>query len=287
VLKIKEAAAEIIPVRSITLSNGSVFECGKGAGVVAVRFDSEFRSPVGQFIKELIAAKMTRAFICMEKWYKHRTFKQNNLMWALLRILSQAVYSEYGHEDSLYQDVLDLYSPKTVSELTGKPRSKSSSDLNTFEMATLIEGIFYQIAENGCPVEFSETVKTFFRNWYVWRFEQKEDPIRYESEKDYRERVPYCEATLEYLGAYGTETYQGNIAHIVSKGAGGKDEPWNFLHLKGSVHVEEQHQHGWASFLEQYPHLRGKVDRAMEMSGKVKPSLSILQESVAIEEEIY
>jgi hypothetical protein len=286
-LKVKEAAAEIIPIRSAIRHDGIVIEGGKGSGILAVKFDSEFRSPVSQFVKEIFAAKNLRAFISMEKWYKHRTLKQNNLMWALLRILSQVVYTEYGHEDSLYQDILDLYSPKTVSELTGKPRSKSSSDLNTCEMATVIEGIFYQIAENGCPVEFSETVKTFFRNWYVWRFEQKEDPLRYASEKEYRERVPYCEATLEYLGGYGTESYQGNIAHIVSKGSGGRDEAWNFLHLKGEIHIEEQHQHGWASFLATYPHLKGKVDRAMEMSGKVKPSTSGLKESVEVEPDIY
>lgn len=55
--------------------------------------------------------------------------------------------------------------------------------------------------------------------------------------------------------------------HIVSRGAGGTDEPWNILWLCRFCH-RVYHDNGWVQFVEWYPALRAKVETAREMAGK-------------------
>lgn len=55
--------------------------------------------------------------------------------------------------------------------------------------------------------------------------------------------------------------------HIVSRGEGGKDEPWNLLWLCRYCH-RSFHDSEWVKFVEWYPALRAKVLTAREMAGK-------------------
>lgn len=55
--------------------------------------------------------------------------------------------------------------------------------------------------------------------------------------------------------------------HIVSRGAGGTDEPWNLLNLC-RMHHRHFHDVGWVKFLGWYPHLRAKVLEARRTANK-------------------
>jgi hypothetical protein len=59
-------------------------------------------------------------------------------------------------------------------------------------------------------------------------------------------------------------------AHIVSRGADAPDieKSWNWMALLWEEH-EEQHRIGWDKFLQIYSHLRGRVERARRMAGKL------------------
>lgn len=62
-----------------------------------------------------------------------------------------------------------------------------------------------------------------------------------------------------------------DVHHIISRGAGGKDETWNLLCLC-RMHHSHYHNAGWWKFVEWYPRLRAKVETAREMAGR--PTLS-------------
>lgn len=55
--------------------------------------------------------------------------------------------------------------------------------------------------------------------------------------------------------------------HIVSRGAGGSDEPYNLISLCRQHHGD-YHQVGWVKFLEWFPALGPKVRTAREMAGR-------------------
>jgi hypothetical protein len=82
------------------------------------------------------------------------------------------------------------------------------------------------------------------------------------SESEWREKYTYSQASGK----------QGLIvrAHIVSRGSDGRDveSSWNWLSLTYEEH-EEQHRLGWDIFLSIYPHLRGRVNRARNLAGKL------------------
>ena len=60
------------------------------------------------------------------------------------------------------------------------------------------------------------------------------------------------------------------LAHIVSRGADEihRDCCWNTMMLTPEEH-RKQHQVGWNEFLKIYPHLRGRVERARRIAGKL------------------
>lgn len=205
----------------------------------------------------------------VSKWYKKRTLDQNALMWSLLTILAHEVYNNKNLKDVLYEDMLDLYAPKLISPWTGKERNITSSKMNTVQMAVLIEGIFNELALQQIDVNTSQDIRKYWIEWRNWRGKQKVDPLSktYKDLQDYKQRVNYCEACQAWLFV-GTEKYCGHMAHIVSSGSGGSDEVWNRLHLCVEHHLYCQHQQGWSTLLEEFPHLKWKVDKAVEKSGK-------------------
>lgn len=51
-----------------------------------------------------------------------------------------------------------------------------------------------------------------------------------------------------------------DICHIRSRGAGGKDEPWNLIPLCRADHAL-QHFQGWERFLMSYPHVKKIIEK--------------------------
>jgi hypothetical protein len=195
-------------------------------------------------------------------WYKKRTIDQNSLYWALLSILSFEVYGEFHHEEEIHEEILAIYSPRVEGPLTRRQVPKRSKELTTVEFSRIIEGVFKELAEHGVSIESGARIAEYWRGWQTWRGEQEADPLveDYKNEGEYKDRIPYCEACLKYIGDAGG----GSIAHIVSRGAGGSSDTQNLLHLCDADHVLLQHQNGWEAFLAKYPHLSWKVDKARE-----------------------
>lgn len=196
-------------------------------------------------------------------WRNPRTLDQNRLMWALLRIMSFEVYAEFGHHETLYQDMLDLYAPKEVSELSGKVRNVTSSEMDTVEMARMIEGVFMELADlPDLEVESAADIGRYWEQWYSWRGES--DPLadRQESVEEYRRKIRFCEACRDYIRD------SGEVAHIASRGSGGGDAGWNLMRLCIECHRMIQHQHGWADLMKRHPHITGRVKAARARAGK-------------------
>jgi hypothetical protein len=88
------------------------------------------------------------------------------------------------------------------------------------------------------------------------------------TEETWRDRHPYSAASGK----------GGDIerAHIVSRGADHPDleKSWNWIALLQDEHLE-QHRIGWDAFLQIYPHLRGRVERARRLAGKLELKASL------------
>jgi hypothetical protein len=56
--------------------------------------------------------------------------------------------------------------------------------------------------------------------------------------------------------------------HIVTRGSGGPDEPWNILELCFSCHIGVFHGQGWRTACKMYPHLYARIVEARERMGR-------------------
>lgn len=254
-------------------------------GIVVVQVQQADRDLLKPFLRRYLARSQKAKELPILTfnfafWYKRRTIDQNSLYWALLTILAFEVFGEFHHEEEIHEEILMLYSPRVDGPLTKKPVPKRSKELTTVEFSRLIEGLFKELAEHGVSLESSARIVDYWREWNVWRGGQPDDPLSgsYKNADEYRERIPYCEACLKYLGA----DEPGSIAHILSRGAGGADDDWNLFHFCDSCHTGintpdsmkgfgkavVQHQYGWEVFLEKYPHLKRKWERAHEKAGE-------------------
>jgi len=204
----------------------------------------------------------------IQRWYKRRSLNANNLAWELATRLGQA---DRVSKEIVYYAVKELVDlPR--DEYKGIFVSRSSGELTTVEFARFIQAIVIECQTHVPAVEIRDIWILFTE----WRFAQEKDPLEgtYYGPEDYKEKHPCCEGCGRYLlttDKEGTDHHAGELAHIVSVGAGGgvgSRDDWIWLMLCTKCHLCTQHANGWEDLLTLYPHLRPKVDRARERSGK-------------------
>jgi hypothetical protein len=120
------------------------------------------------------------------------------------------------------------------------------------------------------PDYLQATVRDVFWEWEQWRGGLDNDPLDYADEEC---KVPATLAEWKKRHKVSDASGVGGAlerAHIVSRGSDHADieEPFNWLALTHDEHMF-QHSYGWDAFLREWPHLKGRVDRAREMAGKL------------------
>jgi hypothetical protein len=207
--------------------------------------------------------------------YQKRTFKQNSSVWKLVECIWLSMEKDPPTEEekyALYLDLLEVYADKTKNRITGELRPVHISESNSMEGARFIDGLLYHLA-TICDIQ-TDTASTVFDvmcQWEEWRGTLNVDPVDYSdldctkllTELEWREKHKVSEAS----GKGG----RIELAHIVSRGSDSPDieKAWNWMALLHEEHMQ-QHQIGWDEFLQIYPHLRGRVERARRMAGKLE-----------------
>ena len=216
-------------------------------------------------------------FLWIEFELKHqkRTFKQNSTVWKLIEAIWLSMEKEPPTEEekySLYLDLIDAYADKVKNRITGELRPIRISESNSLEGARFIDGLLYHLT-TACNLDYNtqSTVMDVLQEWEEWRGTLDVDPMDYSdlectkllTEAEWREKRVVSEASGQ----------GGNIvrAHIVSRGADAAsiEKSWNWVALTWQEH-DMQHNIGWDKFLDIYPHLRGRVNRARNLAGKLE-----------------
>lgn len=200
-----------------------------------------------------------------------RTYKQLKTLWALITVI---FISQNGRKPSeeekynLYLDILAEYADQVPTRFSGKLRPVHISESTTIEAAKLIQACFDIIVECcDLTIDLQADVRELFYEWEAWRGGLDKDPMDYDDDSEIDEgewRANHKVSDASGIGGYLEK------AHIASQGANpiAIEKPWNWLALTAEEH-RFMHQHGWAAFLEKYPHLRGRVERAQEMVNKL------------------
>lgn len=193
--------------------------------------------------------------------YQHRTFKQNNAVWVLISIIFQSLEHRNGtHEElyDLYCDLLEEYADKKPSRINGRLRPVHLSEMNTEQAGRFIDSLLFHLATLcELSVDLQTDVRKFIYEWEEWKNKPENEFEEFSSLEEIREKVRYSEAS----GKGGAL----HLHHIVTRGAcpAAVDKTWNIMVLTPDEHnFFHQQCKTWDEFLEVYPHLRGKVERA-------------------------
>jgi hypothetical protein len=211
----------------------------------------------------------------LELNYGKRTFKQNAAVWKLVECIWLSMEKDPPAEEekyALYLDLLEAYADKTKNRVTGGLRPVHISESNTIEGVRFIDGLLYHLSA-ACGLDYGtqSQVIDVLREGEEWRGGLETDPLDYAdlectrllTEAEWREKRVVSEAS-----GRGGDIVR---AHIVSRGADRPDieKAWNWVALLPEEHAE-QHRLGWDKFLDIYPHLRGRVNRARNLAGKLE-----------------
>lgn len=228
-----------------------------------------------------------------------RTLDQNALMWALYEIEADVMNGgRIGPgavtKDELYDRDMEEHAPVVTVEIakdqidavarlakikeTRPSWSReifaivdimiTSSKWDTKRMALHIDMQFDRLASMGVPMATATDVLHYWREWRRHLNDRK--IVLHEelmTEEEYRERNPICESCGKYVG-----DGSGILAHISTRGSGvttaeEKARPSDWLHLCPSCELwrtDSIHRGGWTKFIEQAPHLKFKVMRALK-----------------------
>ena len=182
----------------------------------------------------------------------------------------------------LYLDLLELYADKIPNKLTGTLRPVHISESNSAEGARFIDALLGHLA-SMCNLDYNAQTEVIdiLYEWEAWRGALELDPADY-SDLDCTTQVTYEQWKEKRL--YSEASGRGGAivrAHIVSRGSDKADieQSWNWVALLPEEH-ELQHRVGWDRFLQMYPHLRGRVERARRLAGTLELECKRKQRSV-------
>ncbi len=230
---------------------------GKDISVIRKLFSSKINREKRAQKEILLKCEIDAAF-------QQRSFKQLNAVWKLIEVIFE---SENGYKPveeekyELYLDLLELYADKIPNRYNRALRSIHISEANTLAAAHFIDGLMYHLSTMcSLTVDLQATVRNVLYEWEIWRGKQKKDFRDGMTDDEMRRTAVYSEASGIAGGV--------DLHHIVSRGAAPQfaDCAWNLLALTREEHGFF-HAHGWSVFLDKYPHLRGRVERAFEMAG--------------------
>lgn len=202
-----------------------------------------------------------------------KTYDQLKAAWALIDLIFQAMYFRKptsAERQQMYHDLLEEFAPKRESLLKkGVFEPITFSEMTKQELSSFIQSLIAFLAES-CDLDMREqmVVRDIFLEWQSYKSSLDKDPDDYDENGELLDMDTWRERhKVSFASGIGGPL---DMAHIVSRGAdiSFKDCCWNVMMLTHEEHMK-QHQVGWNTFLEMYPHLRGRVERARRIAGKL------------------
>lgn len=203
-----------------------------------------------------------------------RTMAQNSTLRGIERFIAWATIGEKPTDeevDMVHEAVIEQVMPQVTNTYNGKMYHKRTSEATTTEMSRCIEKALNWLASTDVPdqlvVSLGKGMKEIWTQWYEWRYTQDEDPL-FQDElqmtwEKYREEHAVCElCALAEIPGDPIERM-----HIVSGGSNiaAYEFSWNWLAAHRSHHAL-QHQVGWEPIKLEFPHIKGKLERARRLA---------------------
>lgn len=206
-----------------------------------------------------------------------KSYSQLKTVWALMSIIFEALNYRKPTKTELEQfhtELLNEYSDRKPSLLhEGETVAITLREMTAQQMSSFIQTLIRILAED-CELSYDEqmTARELFCEWEGYLSSLKDDCTDFYPDgtmipiDEWRKMHTVSFAT----GLTATDEMQLDLAHIVTRGSDEihRDCCWNTMMLTHEEHMK-QHEIGWNDFLKLYPHLKGRVERARRIAGKL------------------
>lgn len=193
-----------------------------------------------------------------------RTIKQNSTAFKIISLIFESQEGRKpteGEKKALYYDLLETHADKKPTRGGVRLRPVHLSEANTEQAARFIDGLLFELCECcDLPQDLQADARQVIYEWEAWRGQQAKDFTASMTEKEWRARAVYSEAS-----GLGGDI---ELHHILPKGSHPQfaNDPENWMALTHWEH-REFHDLGRERFLQKYPHLAGRFER-MDLKAK-------------------
>lgn len=200
--------------------------------------------------------------VTLDAPFQKRSIKENNLAWVLISIIFESMEGRKGTSEELhclYSDLLEEYAMRRPSRLNPnilKPIDLKEAD--TVQAAYFIDGLFFHLTQvSDLTLDQQQDAVSQLRLWQQWRGEQPQDFTSIMTEEQWRQRAKYSEVS--------GLTQNLDLHHIITRGSHPEfaNYPENWICLTREEH-QEFHDIGEAKFIQKYPHIAGRIQKAHE-----------------------
>lgn len=203
--------------------------------------------------------------VSLDAPFQKRSIKEINTAFKIIECIFYSMEHRKPTEEEkmeLYYSLLDEYADKIPAKLfPDRLRPVHLSEANTVQAARFIDGLLYHLC-NYCDLQqdTEADVRAIIYEWEKWRGNQEHDFTATMTEKEWRKRAVYSEAS----GIGGKDI---DLHHIITKGSNEKlrNNPENWMALNRSEH-QFFHDKGEEAFLQKYPHLEGRFENAHKLA---------------------
>ena len=223
----------------------------------------------------------------------NKSYQQVKTAWALISIIFEAMNFRKPSDSELHQlhdELLKQYSDTRPSLLhPAETVPVSIREMKKYELSKFIQSLVNELAMY-CELTNAEqmTAQEVFCEWKNYLSNLDPDPTDLDDNGDFLSIEEWRDQHLVSFasGKTATDEMQLDLAHIVTRGSdeAHRDCCWNVMMLTHEEHMK-QHEIGWDEFLETYPHLRGRVERARRMAGKLALRSTLKREQELEEKE--
>lgn len=203
--------------------------------------------------------------VSLDAPFQKRSIKEINTAFKLIDCIFYSMERRKPCEEEkmqLYYSLLDEYADRVpVMLFPNRTRPVHLSESNTVQASRFIDGLLYHLC-NYCQLEQDQQadVRTIIYEWETWRGQQEHDFTAGMTEKEWKQRAVYSEAS----GIGGNDI---DLHHIITKGSNEKlrNNPENWMALNRAEH-QFFHDKGEVAFLQKFPHLEGRFNHAHELA---------------------
>lgn len=213
-----------------------------------------------------------------------KTYDQVKTIWALIYILYESMNGGKPNTEqaaALYAALIEDYAPREPNPLhAGETQPVTLSRMSKQQAAVFIQSIINEISLYHKLSEDAQIdLQELFASFQEYKSGFSEDPIDFKENGEMYSIDEWLERNPVSMASGRTENLE--VAHILTRGAYPQfaECTWNMIRLTHEEHIGIMHnkinhngeitKDEWDLFLQIYPHLRKRIEKARSIAYKI------------------